>query len=111
MQSKTVPTIICLTHVCPRVPVHGVKWSAQSAVGWNVHLSSCTHWFYVALAPVQHCNAARAIIGYCDHGMRANLSGVSVAYDGIRKGHFGTWTDCLPDQHTFAPYSDMSRFM
>ena len=75
----------------------------------SVHLSSCTYGFCFTPAPVQQCNAARAIIGYCDHGMRANLLGVSVAYDGIRTGHFGSRTDCLPDQHNFAPYSDMSR--
>ena len=75
-----------------------------------VHLSSCTHGFCVAPAPVQNCNEARAILGHCDHSMRANLLGVSVAYEGIRTGLFGSRTDCLPDQHTPAPYSDMSRY-
>ena len=74
-----------------------------------VHLSSGTHGFCVANAPVQHRNAARAILGYCDHGMRA-CPWVSVAYDGIRTGHFGSRTDCLLDQQTFAPYSDMSPY-
>ena len=50
---------------------------------WIVHLSSCTHGFCVAPAPVQHCYAARAILGYCDHGVRANLLGVSVANEGV----------------------------
>ena len=30
---KTTPTRKQLTHVCPRVPVHGVKLSAESAIG------------------------------------------------------------------------------
>ena len=59
----------------------------------SVHLSSCTHWFCVAPAPVQHCYVARAKIGYCDHDACANLLGVSVAYDGIGTGHFGSRTD------------------
>ena len=76
----------------------------------SVHLSSCTHGFCVAPAPVQHSFASRALLGYCDHGVRAHLVGVSVANDGILTGHFGSRTDCLPDQHTSAPYSDMSRY-
>ena len=64
-------------------------------------MSSCTHGFCVAPAPVQHCHAARAKIGYCHHGTRANLLGVSVVC-GIRTGHFGSRTECLPDLHTSA---------
>ena len=56
--------------------------------------SSCTHWFCVALAFVQHSNAGRPIFGYCDHGMRANLLGVSFAYEGFRSKPF-RFTDRL----------------
>ena len=41
-------------------------------------------------------------IGYCDHDARANLLGVSAAHAGIRAGHFGSRTDCLPDLHTLS---------
>ena len=33
--------------------------------------------------------------GYCDNRVCACLLGFSVAYDCIRAGHFGSWTDCL----------------
>ena len=52
-----------------------------------VHLSSCTHGFCVAPAPVQQCSPARAVHGYCDHRVCARLLGFSVACDGIRAGH------------------------
>ena len=49
-------------------------------------------------------------MGYCDHSCVCMPFGVSVACDGIRTGHFGSRTDCVPGQHIFDPYSDMSRY-
>ena len=66
----------------------------------------CAHEFCVALAPVQHCNAARTLHGYCDHGTRARFLEFSAAYDEMCAGHFGSWLD----QCTFAPCSDVSRY-
>ena len=94
VQSKTAPTAISLTHVCRGVPVRGVKLSAEPAVNRQFTCPRA-HGFCVAPAPVQHCNAARAVLGYCDHGLRANLLGVSVACEGVRTGPFGSRTDCL----------------
>ena len=58
----------------------------------SVHLSSCTHGFCVAPALAQHW-LRHAQLGHCDHSARAYLLGVSVAYVGIRTGHYGSRTD------------------
>ena len=103
------PTRIQLTHVSPRVPVQEVKLTAVCR-RLIVHLSSCAHRVCVEPAPSHHRSPAHAIHGYRCQCVCACLLRFSVAYGGIRAGHFGSRTDCLPDHHTFAPYSNMSRY-
>ena len=100
VQLETAPTRIQLTHVCPRVPVHDVKLTAESAASYWSTCPRPTHRsasdLHLHTFTVRHVNKK----GYCDNRVCACFLGFSVAYDCIRAGHVGSQTDCLlPSTH------------
>ena len=104
---RTTPTCKQLTHVCPRVPVRDVKLTAESAAGSlstcpRAHKGSASH-LHLHIIAVRHVQCMDIVTCVC-----ACLLGFSVAYDGIRAGHFWFADRLFASRYTCALFKHVS---